>query len=320
MNKLIRAYNQNRALVIATVFIIALIIIIIQILNSYIKQENEAKLQNIKNNENSSTNFNSTTISPSNVSVVTGKTVKTNKEDKEAIKQFVEYCNKKEIEKAYNMLTQDCKKLMYQNIDKFREEYVNKIFYINRMYTLENWYGTNEYSTYYIKYIEDILATGNVNSKDNIGDYITTTTIENKTYLNISSFIGSKNINKQEKKENITIDIGKMYMYMDYTILDIKVKNNTNRIISIDTKENVDTMYLYDENKVKYIALLNENSKEELEIRKGMEKNIKIKFNKMYNPEGRELRGIILEDIVTNYENYTQAVENKNTITVNVKI
>lgn len=175
MNKLIRMFNQNRRAVIVIIFIIALIIIIIQTLNSIIEEKNDEVSRNNLNNTNSSTNENSTTISKNNVSVITEEEVKSNISDTKIIEEFVEYCNKKDTEKAYNMLTDDCKNLMFQNINKFKTGYIDRIFYIDRLYTLENWFQTTNLNTYYIKYIEDILSTGNATSNNNIGDYITVT-------------------------------------------------------------------------------------------------------------------------------------------------
>lgn len=287
MNKLIRLYNQNRALIITIIIVIALIIIIIQILNSLVKQEKYSEEKN--NSVNSSTNSQSTTISQSNVSVITGETVRDSKTDEEVIREFVKYCNEGEIEKAYNMLAEDCKSLIYPSLENFKVNYYNKIFYMERMYTLENWYSDVFCNTYYIKYIEDILATGNANSSKNTGDYITVIKTENKNYINISSFVRTENVEKSKNINGITIQINKIYIYMDYSILDINVKNNSKDTICIDTKKSVETTYLYDTNGIRYIALLNENSEEELQVRKNMEQKLKIKFNKMYSPKSRDL-------------------------------
>lgn len=200
MNKLIRLYNQNRALVFAVIAVIALIIIILQVLNSLVKTNNEAKKANIANDRNSSTNVGSTTISPSNISVITGEKVNTNEEDKEIIKEFVDYCNKKDIQRAYAMLSEECKERIYPTIEKFKSGYVDRIFKIDRMYTLENWHVSSSLNTYYVRYIEDILASGNANSSNNMSDYITTQRTNNAIYLNINSFVGSEDINKSVTK------------------------------------------------------------------------------------------------------------------------
>ncbi len=197
MHKLLRFYNQNRGMIIAIIGTIALIIIIIQILNSLVKQKRDNEKQNvIANQANSSTN--STTISPSNTSVINGKTVKDIENDNLIIKQFVEYCNEGKIENAYNMLSNACKERIYPSLERFKTMYVDRNFSINRMYSLENWYSTQSFATYYIKYTEDVLATGNVNASNTLADYITIAKSEGQEGLNISGYIGYKERNKPE--------------------------------------------------------------------------------------------------------------------------
>lgn len=304
MNKITRAYNQNRALIIAIIGIIALIIIIIQVLNSIAREERQAKLNNSTNDGNSSTNSQGTTILQENTSVITGEEVVNSKSNQDLIKEFVKYCNEGKIENAYNMLSNECKTRIYPSLERFKNLYYNKIFYIKRLYSLENWFTSSRRNTYAIKYTEDILATGNTISKDNYSDYITVERKENQNYININSYVGSYDVNKSKTVNGVTVTVEKMYMYIDYTILTVNVKNDTQSTICVDTKEKVDTMYLYDENEVRYTAMLNENSAEELQVKKRMQSKFNVKFNKMYNPESREIYGIKLDDIVLNYEAY----------------
>lgn len=112
----------------------------------------------------------------------------------------------------------------------------------------------------------------------------------------------------------------KMHLYMDYTILTIKVKNNTQNTICLDAKQGIDTMYLYDDNRVRYSAFLNENSVEELTASRNMEITVNIKFNKMYNPSAREITGLVIKELVTNYDKVVQESEEKKTIEVDVKM
>jgi len=65
---------------------------------------------------------------------------------------------------------------------------------------------------------------------------------------------------------------------------------------------------------------LNEKSVEEFTIRRNMGVNIDIKFNKIYNPESRDLDGLKLKDIVLNYENYISNNEAKKKIEIDVGI
>lgn len=253
-------------------------------------------------------------------SAITGEKVKNLESDTEIIKQFVKYCNEGEIEKAYDMLSPDCKIRIYPSLERFKSLYYDRIFKIYRMYTIENWYETREFSTYYIKYTEDVLASGNINSSDNLGDYITVVRNQDKKYISVSSYIGAKEKNKSTTLQGVTVTVQKIHMYMDYTIVTFKIKNDTKNAICLDTKESIDTLYLYDEKGVKYTALLNENSIEQLRAPQGVEITVDIKFDKMYNPNARELREIVLKNIVLNYDGYISGAEEKNSITIEAKV
>lgn len=286
MNKLIRIYNENRVIIIAFVIIIALIIIVIQTLNSIIEKQIEANT--IANQETNTKSINNTEISPSNVSVITGEKVQNNELKINVIQQFVKYCNEGKIENAYEMITNDCKQLLYPSLEHFKTVYYDRIFYINRMYTLENWYTNGNLTTYHIRYTEDVLASGSVSSSS-MGDYITVVNNSGKNCLNIGNYIGKETLDRTETQAGVTITISSIDLYMDYTIANIKVKNTTNNIICLDSKEEMKTTYLYDTNDVRYEAFLNEMSEEELKIRRNAETEVAVKFNKLYNPESREL-------------------------------
>ena len=319
MNRFIRWYNQNRQLFFTIVIIIAFALITIHTLNSILEKKQEQRKNDIVGG-NSSTNT-STTISKTDESVITGEKVSEydDQTNVNLIKQFIEYCNDGEVEKAYNMLSNECKEQIYPSLEHFKTNYYKKIFYINRMYNIENWYGMQNSYTYYIKYTEDVLATGNVNSSNNKSDYITVVRDNDQYYLNINSYVGRQKKNINQSNRNVYIRINYIDMYMDYTIVNIDVENKTNNTICLDTKENVNTTYLYDTNNVKYKSFLNEIAEEQLVVRRNAKININIKFNKMYNPE-RELQGIAFSDIVLNYDNYINKTSKKEVIKVDSNI
>ena len=318
MHRFLRWYNQNREIFFIGLAIIVFLFIILQVLNAIIGRQNEEKRNNISS-QNSSTN--STTISKPSTSVITGEEM-TEAETvamTDTIKEFVDYCNNRQVENAYNMLTEECKALIYPNLESFIENYYNRIFYINRMYSLENWYKNGGLYTYYIKYTEDVLATGNLESEDNKGDYITIIRTAEEYKLNISSYVGREMINEEKTVNGVKVKVNWLDMYMDYTIANISAENNTgDNIISLDIKDGNYTTYMYDANNVKYNGLLHENSDEQLLVRRNLGSTVNIKFNKMYNPE-REIRGIIFSNIVINYEEYISGTSDKNVITINLE-
>lgn len=162
MHKLISLYNQNRAVFWVIVIIIALILIVIQTLNSMVKQGNEdtksQMLQNALNQANTTQNQTIQNKVQGEKSISTGEKVVNAKSNEELIKEFVKCCNEGDVESAYNMLTDECKEVLYPSLERFKKGYVDRIFYITRLYGLENWYSTSKYDTYYVKYTENVLA------------------------------------------------------------------------------------------------------------------------------------------------------------------
>lgn len=96
--------------------------------------------------------------------------------------------------------------------------------------------------------------------------------------MNIDNFVGCETIGKTKNTNGIYIYVEKMNLYTDYTTVDIKIKNSTANKICLDTKENIDKTYLYDENNVTYTAFVHELADEELKIPSRRRKDIKNKI------------------------------------------
>lgn len=217
------------------------------------------------------------------------------------------------------MLSDECKSLLYPTLETFQENYYKRIFYMYRMYNLENWYSNVNMVTYYIKYTEDVLATGNTESKDNKADYITVVNKDGKYCINISSFVGRETLGRNKTENGVTLTVNWVDSYIDFTIVNMSITNSTDKVICLDTKEDNESMYLYDINGVKYSSFLNENATEQLVIYRNINNSINVKFNKIYNPD-REVIGLIASDIVLNYEDYKENRAQKQTIRVDTRI
>ena len=111
MNKFIRFYNQNRHIVWIIILSIIAFIAIIQILDNFAYEKNNSN-ENINNSNNSSINY--------NYSVITEKEVSSNVS--EIIDEFIEYCNNGQVEDAYEMLSDECKIILYPTLEDFTRE------------------------------------------------------------------------------------------------------------------------------------------------------------------------------------------------------
>lgn len=297
MHKLRQFYYQNKTKIKFVVAIIAFILILIQFFNyiSRVSNEKEAE-ETILNNINQNATTESKTQIETGKSVVTGENINTNilNISNELIQKFITECNNKNIENAYNLLSEDCKNLNYKDIQSFKTLYYDKVFENkNKIATIENWIN----NTYRVNITEDALTTGKVNDKK-IQDYITVVRQNNELKLNINGFIETEEINKQQTTNNITFKVLSKNVYMDYEEYTIQVDNNTNNNILLDTQENTKTIYLQDENEVKYYSYSNEIIGTLLKVNKGFSTQVTIKFGRTYSSLAKRIDSIIFSNMI----------------------
>ena len=276
MDKIIRYWNQNRKQIIIVIAIIAFLFIILQVINGLLKNSNHS-------NENINANKTVDVTKPSK-SEITGQesTEKVTETNTNLIKEFVTYCNNQEIQKAYDLLSTDCK-AEYGNINMFKNNYFNKIFDSTKTYKLDLIGSVSNTYTYRITYYkDDLLATGGVSNK-NIEDYITIIRENSENKINISSFIRSESINKSQSNNGIEVVVNSKKVYKSYEIYNLTIKNNSKSAISISDGINNSDIYLMDKKNTKYTAFINEIPMYSLSLRNTQQVNIEIKFNKIYD-------------------------------------
>lgn len=271
MNKLVRFYNQNRHIVWVVILSIAAVIVVIQILDKFAYEKNNtSKNVNISNNNNIDYNY----------SIITGQEV--NKNVSNVVDEFIEFCNNGQIENAYEMLSEECKKNIYPSLEDFTKNYYNKIFSEKRAYNCQAWISQGSTHTYRIDFTEDMLATGSP-AKTSIVDYYTVVKNNDEYKLNINKFIENQFINKAGNQDEIIIYIQKKNVYMDYEIYTLEIVNNTTSTIKLDNMESTDNIYLEDNNGQKYFWYNHEILESDIVIEKRRTQKIDVKFNKEYN-------------------------------------
>lgn len=299
MNKLIRFYNQNRTIFWIIVVCIVLVIALVQALNGY-----------YKNNKSSSVENDTTTYNTITEPIIKGDTIKENTISKitNLINSFINYCNNGEVENAYNILSEDCKDIIFsKDINNFKNDYYSKIFTQTRMHNLELWISNNAHYTYRVEITEDILATGG-NTSESYADYYTVVNENGEYKLNIMNYIGKETINKNATNNQIEVMAIEKYVYIDYEIYKIKLSNNTNKTIMLDSKEKTKTVYIKDKNNVIYTSFLNEITKQNLMVLSGMSKEVNIKFNKPYGTN-YSIKNMVFTDVVTDTTNNEERIE-----------
>ena len=122
MNYIVRFWNQNRKKIIIGIGVIVFLIIIVQILNQIAKEQKELAKQNIQIEEKEE--------DLPTQSIIGGESVseEETKINVDIIETFIQKCNSADITGAYNMLTNECKEVVFPTEESFKSGYYDIIF------------------------------------------------------------------------------------------------------------------------------------------------------------------------------------------------
>lgn len=239
--------------------------------------------------------------------------------DKDTINKFLDYCNNGDIEKAYDLISDECKANIYSNIQIFKQSYYNQVFNKKREYNLQSWISNNKYTVYKIRYTTNILASGSYDENDVYQDYITLIKDSEKEKISIGSYIYKEDMNITSKTNEIEANVICKNIYLDYEEYKIKVKNNTENIILLDTLQD-NTLKLNATTGDVFSVYINNLFIQDLLINPGETKTVTIKFRKSCSST-RKSSYINFKNIIRNYEEYKKDEENyKDTFNANIRV
>lgn len=304
-----RSIVENRYVIFVIIFVIILILSLLQTIKK--QEKTNVVVQNRENQIQNTTTI--PKVDSSSKPSVSGKEVTTQKQEAnmKIIDEFITYCNNHEIEKAYGLLTEECKEEIFaHNIQYFKQNYVDKIFTSKKMCSAQNWVNSY-YTTYKVKIQNDILASGKIGSADDVvEDYYTIIEEENKRKLNINSYIRREEIKKQAEQNGIILTVNCKNIYKEYETYDIIIENKTQNTILIDSKETVNAIYLIGSNESHYDAYSYEMDIHDNIIEPGQKKTYTIRFNKIYS-NSVAMKYMVFSDIVMDYAEYENTPNKK---------
>ena len=216
MNNLRRYYNQNRKKIWGIIIVIAFAFVLLQLANELVKNKNQKEIRQAQiqaeqqnTNEGNSNKTISSDVTNYDSSRRTKQSTATN-----TISEFLSYCNNKELDKAYEMISDECKEQMFNNIETFERIYYESAFE-NRIkeFSIEKWIN----NTYMVKINENALANGKSSRDNQKTDYITPVKDDNNNYkLNINNYIGYKPLNKKKEQDGIQFEVLGRHIYFNY--------------------------------------------------------------------------------------------------------
>lgn len=150
----------------------------------------------------------------------------------ELIADFVENCNSKNYETAYNMLSEECRNAIYPNIELFKT-YVDYVFDGDKIHNIQNFSNKNNTYIYNVTILEDILATGFNNEEEMLyyQEKFVITENNGQLKLAIRNYIGSQNLAYMYEDDNMKIKVESIEQNYDNVIYNFSIANKTDKVI-----------------------------------------------------------------------------------------
>lgn len=165
-----------------------------------------------------------------------GGTVPKSKQDEvnNTIDSFFNYCNKKEYQNAYNLLTEDCKQYIYRNsIEEFMQ-YVDSIYTSTKIYNLQNYSNVDDVYIYDINILDDIMSTGTTGGYQEYKEKIALIEINGEMKISNQGYIGKVTFNNITGEDgNIKIRVLNKNMSYAREEYEVEITNKTDGYVLI---------------------------------------------------------------------------------------
>lgn len=193
-----------------------------------------------------------TTYEP-NISVMTDDEVpeKWQETIESTIDKFIQRCNNKEYETAYNMISEDCRQELYPTLNSF-QKYVDAKFVTKRSYSIQNFSNVGKQYIYDVNLMEDLMATG-LTDKEFYYDeekFVFTEKDKNLKFA-IDGFVRKANLNMFAEDENLKINIYSKNVFYDHETYKVTITNRSSHpiVIADGTTNNEVTLYTGENNR-----------------------------------------------------------------------
>ena len=167
----------------------------------------------------------------------TPKTIQTPIED--MLKEYIGYCNEGNYQKAFNMLSEDCRSYEFDNdVEKFMSHVLVKMP-TPKKYSIQNYsnttYGNKKIYIYEVKYTDDLLATGLTNTTyAYTSEKFTFYEDDNdQLQMNAGDYIYHSDIKSISENEYLKIDVVDKVVNYSIEQYEIKFTNRSNYTIVI---------------------------------------------------------------------------------------
>ena len=291
--KIMHFYRRNKR----KMYILLIVLGIVIVVNTYL-----GYLQSI---EPPSTNYEPHTP------VIYGDEItdtKTQTTIEEAIEKYINYCNQKDYENAFNCLSDDCKEFRFNNdVERFKF-YIDYIFNGEKVYSIQALSNKENVYVYQVDIMEDILATGLNNEESELvyNEYVVVTKKSDDVKFAVDGFISREKMNVKLEDKYMDATITDKYTTYDTVTYKFKITNKSDYDILLASKDE-DKEFILSLNGEYRIFEEDPYYEKEISIQNGSTKQFTLSFKKYYDETKKETE--IIFNKIRVLKDYTGAVD-----------
>ena len=153
---------------------------------------------------------------------------------KTVMDNYIKYCNEKDYQAGFDLLTDDCKEYLFDNNVIMFQKYVDKLFDTKKIYNYQSFSNFDGHYIYDVTILEDVGATGTTGNYDPYTEKFTFIRQNDGDFrIATGDFIRKVKVDKQFEDKNIIVKLD--YYYQSYSKIDyeITVINRTDKYIDI---------------------------------------------------------------------------------------
>ena len=149
------------------------------------------------------------------------------------IDTYFNYCNNGEYEKAYNMITKECREKNYPTLEQFTE-YINGVFEgKKKIYNIQNYSIVDNKYIYDIRILDDILANGTTDGYYYYEEKFIMIEEDGQMKLSIAEYIGDEQPNIVVENDDLVVEVTNKSVDYETETYSIKITNKTDKYIVI---------------------------------------------------------------------------------------
>lgn len=155
----------------------------------------------------------------------------------ELIGKYIDCCNNKDYEGAYNLLSEECKRELYPNIEDFKK-YIDTIFNEKKVHAIQDFSNKDNTYVYKVDIFEDILKTG-MTGEDELSVYSEKFVIKNDNNnlsLSIREYIEKRENYQIYEDEYIKVEVLNMTQTYENQVYSVKLTNRSQYPIVLANK------------------------------------------------------------------------------------